>query len=143
MSDVRQQTQPGVSTDGPPITLFAKATPSNGGVEWALGDQNPPSGKYRVDLPKGAPGRKIVIHLVATEGLDIKFNTKDPVWAGETGCPPPEGGESDQLEFVECGDRKLTLFNPNSRECTIYYQMNFIGAEPFDPEIRNGGPTIQ
>ena len=124
-----------------PTTLFAKATPVGSGLSWSLGAQNPPqSGKAIVDVPKGDPGREIVIHLVPTHGLDIQFDTSDPLWATETGqCPPPRGIDTDQLEVVSCTDRKLTLFDSNSRKCVITYQMNFVGAAPFDPEIRNGG----
>lgn len=144
MSEIRERCAPEQDrTIDPPITLYAKATRSNGGVEWALGTENPPSGKCELDFPKDAPGRQIVIHLVATQGLNIDFDTKDPVWVGETGCPPPKNGKSDQLQFVGCDARKLTLYDPNSRECTLYYQMNFTGAEPFDPEIRNGGTTVE
>lgn len=126
-----------------PTTLYAKAsTNGDGKVDWALGSANPPApGKEAVVIAKDSPGRDIIIHLVPTQGLDIEFDTSDPVFAYEgTSCPPPNPKiDTDQLSVKNCSKFKLTMHDPNTRPCTIMYQMNFIGADPFDPEIRNGG----
>ena len=140
MNETVQPVQPRMQSA--PINLFAKASESGGQVVWSLGTHNPPApGKASVDIPKGDPGREIVIHLVSTQGLDVTFDRKDPIWATETRqCPPPQPKiDTDQLGVVDCTDRKLTLFDSNSRECVITYQLNFHGAPAFDPEIRNGG----
>ena len=134
-TDMAQQT---VQTA--PVTMYAKAEKDGDGVKWSLGESNPPApGKAIIRVPLGE-SRRIMIHLVATQGLDIKFDTSDPIWAheGKT-CPPPQGiSTGGQLELVNCTDRLLTLSDTAERDSTIMYQMNFIGAEPFDPEIRNG-----
>jgi hypothetical protein len=66
------------------------------------------------------------------------------VWLGKTTkCPPPSGNNCpDQIDRIDCESRKLTMHDTNSEECTITYQMNFVGADPCDPEIRNGGIPV-
>ena len=140
MTDVRNQAN--VLTDGPPINMFLKARRENGQVEWDLGGQNPPArGKAPVDVPKGSGARDIVIHLVPTAGIDATFDTSDPVWLQEGGnCPPRRGNNCpDQIDRITCDRNTLTMHDTNSRACTIIYQMNFNGAGPCDPDIKNGG----
>ena len=143
MTDVRQQAN--VLMDGPPINMFLKARLVNGQVEWDLGQSNPPAnGKAPVELPKGADARNIVIHLVRNPDVDAFFNTTDPVWIQEGGsCPPPSGNNCrDQIDQITCDSNTLTMHDTNTRECRIIYQMNFTGAPPCDPEIKNGGSNV-
>lgn len=126
----------------PPVQLHAKPCKVNGKIEWGLGfGKNPaPGSKQEVDLPKRSGEHKIVVHLVGGPA-GVEFNTKDPIWVCETGsCPPPEGSKSAQIEILECTRSKLTLNDKNEGEARVLtYQLNFIGAEPLDPMIRNGG----
>jgi len=124
-----------------PVVLHAKLGEVNGTAKWGLGFNPDPPPRFivGVDLAKRAPGKDIVIHLAGSPP-GIKFDTTDPIWVCETGdCPPPPGSMSDQVKDIECTDRKLTFHDTNSRECILTYQLNFVGAEPLDPMIRNGG----
>lgn len=134
--------QPG--PPNPPINLFAKAKREGKGVAWDLGFQNPPEqSKARVDLPKKSGAHEIVFHLVATQGLDIRFDTADPIWVCETGqCPPPKGINTDQITILSCVANLLRIRDSNDGpERILTYQLNFVGedASPLDPEIKNGG----
>ena len=126
----------------PAVHLHAKAREAGCGIEWSLDFKNPPDNgsKAVVDLPKGSGGHDIVIRLIATQGLDIAFDTSDPIWVSEgNACPPPAGINSDQITLGPCSDTQLRIHDSNSRECVLTYQLNFVGADPLDPMIRNGG----
>lgn len=132
------------NVDGPPINCFLKAKRTGTGIDWDLGPRNPPDpGKRPVEVPRGSAPRNIVIHLVATQGIDVEFDTGDPVWMEKgTNCPPQRGNNCpDQIDRIRCDRNTLTMHDTNGEACTISYQMNFIGADasPCDPEIRNGG----
>ena len=132
------------NVSGPPIQMFVKARRVGNGIDWDLGgNNNPPPGRQRIDVPKGSGERDIVIHLVATQGIDVAFDTNDPVWIEKgTTCPPKSGNNCpDQIDRIRCDRNTLTMHDTNSEECTLIYQMNFVGADaaPCDPEIRNGG----
>ena len=125
--------------DGPPINMFLKADTQNGQFDWDLGQNNPPPhGKAPVQVPRGK-SHDIVIHLVGSPG--IAFDTNDPVWVQKGGnCPPAPGNScKDQIDDVQCTPNKLTMHDTNLDRVNLIYQMNFIGAPPCDPEIRNGG----
>lgn len=141
MGDVRQDQATGQETAGQEgageIRFYVR--PANG--DWDIGPQNPPGkGKAAIDFKYGDPGKDIVIRLVGAAG-NVKFNTADPVWIEENGtCPPKQGNNCpDQVYKVACTDTVLTLHDTNTRACNIKYQLNFIGAGPCDPDIRNGG----
>jgi hypothetical protein len=124
------------------VQLHAKAREMNGVIEWSLDFANPPAtgSKAEVRLGKGSGPHDIVFHLSATHGLNISFDNQNPIWVSEgTQCPPSPGVNSDQIEILDVAHRKLRIRDSNSRECTLIYQLNFIGAEPLDPRIRNGG----
>lgn len=134
------ESEPSMSRN-PPIVLHAKPHDVEGEVEWSLDfTPDPPRGiKAEVCLPKGSGGHNIIIHLVGAPG--IRFHAADPIWVVKDGpCPPPANSSSAQIRVVDCEDKKLVLFDSNDgRACNLAYQLNFVGAEPFDPMIRNGG----
>jgi hypothetical protein len=127
----------------PPMNVHVKArTTSGGGIEWDVGFKSPPDkGKVEIDLPPDSGKHDLVFHLVPTHGLDIEFDTADPIWVAEGGpCPPASGINSTQVGIVDRSDRKLTISDANSGDARILrYQLNFIGAGPCDPIIKNGG----
>lgn len=130
------------SDPGKTVNLFAMATRSGKTVDWKLGFQNPPEqSKARVDLPAKSGPHEIIVHLVATQGLDIDFDTTDPIWVTESGqCPPPNGVNSDQIIVASCTRNLLRFVDKNDGPArTLTYQLNFTGAPALDPEIRNGG----
>lgn len=143
MTDQRQDLD--MRCPNPPINLFAKASKSPNGVEWLLDLRNPPvQSKARVDLAPHSGEHEIVVHLLATQGLEIGFDTTDPIWVCEgQQCPPPRGINTQQISVLSCTGNKLTLRDKNEGDaCTLTYQLNFTGACALDPEIRNGGGNI-
>lgn len=126
----------------PPVQLHAKPYKVNGTIEWGLGfGKDPaPGSRQEVDLPNRSGEHRIVVHLVCGP-TGVKFDIKDPIWVCDTGtCPPPEGSKSAQIAVCDCTDFKLTLIDKNKGDpCVLTYQLNFIGAKPLDPMIRNGG----
>ena len=124
-----------------PIVLYAEPTPVSGGVEWRLGFSNPPlKGAVSIDLPHKTPGRDIEFNLVGNLGF-IRFDTTDPIWVhnGQK-CPPPKLSKDPQISVKSVSDKQLTIYDRNDGpKCTLTYQLNFIGAQGLDPEIKNGG----
>jgi len=126
----------------PPMNIHVKARPETTGIEWDVDFKGPPAkGKVTIDLPPQSGDHDIVFHLVATEGLDIDFDTGDPIWVSETQqCPPQSGINSTQISIKDAKKNKLTINDANSGDpVTLTYQLNFVGAPPCDPVIRNGG----
>jgi len=82
---------------------------------------------------------------VTTQGIQAEFDTEDPIWIAEgTTCPQVRGNACpDQISCITATANLLTLRNMNSRDVTMMYRLNFVGAgvPPCDPEIRNGGKT--
>jgi hypothetical protein len=103
---------------------------------------------HRLKLKKDDGPHSIDFELQDHSGKELRFDTANPVWAGENcPCPPPQGLNSEQLTVGGCDPQTLTLVNQNSgapRE--IRYQLNFIGAdgsiERCDPIIDNGGGDV-
>ena len=124
------------------INLYARPAQRNGGLDWDLGFHNPPdNGKAKVRLPANSGEHKIHIHLVPSGGLDIGFNTEDPIWVTEgTTCPPPRCSTSEQIAVTRCTAKLLEIHDKNDGPArTLTYQLNFVGADPLDPQIENGG----
>ncbi len=125
------------------VRLHAKARKAGENVDWSLDFKNPPANgsKAQVTLDKASGGCDIIIRLIPTQGLDIGFQTSDPIWVSEgSQCPPPPGIGTDQITIVDCTDNELRIHDLNdgpARDLT--YQLNFIGANALDPMIRNGG----
>ena len=128
--------------DNPPVQLHAKAREVCGAVEWSLGfDKHPANGaRVEVELKKGSGARDIIFHISPSHGLDISFDSKDPIWVGEGGeCPPSPGINTSQIQVMEVTHKKLRIHDLNNEKCDLTYQLNFVGADPLDPMIRNGG----
>jgi hypothetical protein len=125
------------------VRLHAKARKAGTKVEWSLDFKNPPAkgSKAEVKLEKASGGHDIVIRLIPTQGLDIRFKTSDPIWVSEKSqCPPPPGVCTDQITIVDCDDNELRIHDCNNGlPRNLTYQLNFVGADGLDPMIRNGG----
>ena len=103
------------------------------------------AGEHRLKLGAGEGPHSIGFELHDQSGKELRFDTADPIWAGENcPCPPPEGLSSGQLSISGCDPQTLMLVNQNSgAPVEIRYQLNFIGAdgslERCDPIMDNGG----
>ncbi len=140
----QQQNQSSCTVGGEAdVRLHAKARKAGSKIEWSLGFKNPPAkgSKAEVKLEKASGGHDIVIRLIPTQGLDISFQTSDPIWVSEDSeCPPPPGICTDQITIVDCIDNQLRIHDRNDGSPrSLTYQLNFIGADGLDPMIRNGG----
>lgn len=127
-----------------PIVLYAEPSAVAGGVQWRLDFENPPmKANVLVDLPHKAPGRDIIFNLVGGCGF-VRFDTDDPIWVHKgQKCPPPDCSKDQQISVKDCSPTKLTIHDKNDGPpCVLTYQLNFIGAEPLDPEIKNGGNNL-
>jgi len=124
-----------------PINVHVKARPEGGSIEWDVDFKSPPDpGKVKIELPRGAGPEEIVFHLVPTHGLDVEFNPDDPIWVSRGDRCPDQRGLDPQISIAGTSARKLRIHNANSGAgCTLHYQLNFLGADPCDPIIINGG----
>lgn len=140
----------GGNTNGPVVKptngklqLHCKGKPNGSGIEWSLDDRGgPPSGKIvKVDLPRDSGPCELTIHLTVAGGADVAFNTEDPIWAAQNACPRQPGIHTDQIEVVPPTEaKKLTFVSKNQGDPqSLFYQLNFVGADPLDPEIKSGG----
>lgn len=126
------------------VKLVAKGARNGSSIEWSLDtDENgPPSGKVtRVDVAGGSGPCQVTIKI-KMDNPDVTFDQSSPLSASEAGCPPAHSGiASDQIDAhsiaVESNGKQLTFTDVNTRQADIYYTLCFVGAEPFDPMIRN------
>jgi hypothetical protein len=114
-----------------------------GGVDFEVDGIKAPHAHLELDKDSGK--HLIEFELHDHSGLELKFDSRDPIWVDED-CPcPPRGGiHSDQIEVGDCADRSLQIVNGNwGRERELRYQLNFVasdGSRPnCDPVVKNGG----
>lgn len=121
--------------DGSTIDVYLQS----GSSGWALGTSNPPAaGIEDIVIPKGTQSAQIVFHLLSNGG--IGFDTSDPIWVKMGNACPKNSGIAQQIELVSCNATTLTVADDNrGNACNLGYQLNFTGADPLDPIIKNGG----
>ncbi|MBA3526411.1 MAG: hypothetical protein M3438_04830 [Pseudomonadota bacterium] len=127
------------------LKLHVKPEKGNGPTEWSLGwEEDPPRGKkVIVDVKKGSGAAEIVFQLVGV-GQAVWFDDDDPIWVCEGEECPQVPSTHEQITILDDGTndrKKLIILDKNTKECTLSYQLNFAGAGPCDPMIRNGGPV--
>lgn len=125
------------------IKLHVKPEKGTGPTEWSLGyEEDPPRGKkVTIDLKKDSGAAEIVFQLVGV-GQAVWFDDNDPIWVCEGEECPRVFSEHEQITILDDGTndrKKLTILDKNTKKCTLSYQLNFAGAGPCDPMIRNGG----
>ncbi len=128
------------------------------GVEISPDSTSPKKWKLKHDGKEGTkPSDYPVIHLKKDDGPHlIVFTIKngsgitfssDPIWVQEGVVPPSQKSGSDQIPTWKVRDagKKLVVFdwNDNAQQTDLAYRLNFNGAGPLDPIIRNGGGTGQ
>lgn len=132
------------------VMLTAKGERVGSGIRWSLdpNENGPPDGKVsKIEVPKHSGACEVTIKI-KMDKPDVTFDPTNPLSASEVGCPAPGSGiETDQI------DPKSVVVHPNGKQLTfndlnegngrtIYYALNFVGADPFDPIIRNGGSFL-
>lgn len=131
------------ATARPMVLLHVKPESGTGPTRWSVGfDEDPaPGHKAEVYLPQGSGAHEIHFQLVGS-GPAVRFDLRDPIWVREgRECPDaPSLHEQIQVLERESSNRKLVIVDKNKGDaCLLSYQLNFIGAGPCDPMIRNGG----
>lgn len=123
--------------------IFVRAQGSGNPTGWDIGFANPPApGIVEIDLPECSGPEDIVFHLVARNAADkVIFNVKDPIWVKWVSKCPQKKGLHKQITLSGTPtDRQFTIHSDNSgRKRKLRYRLNFIGADPCDPIIINGG----
>jgi hypothetical protein len=136
-------------TDGK-VKLTAKGERVGSGIRWSLdpNDNWPPNGKVsKIDVPSQSGPCEITIKI-KMDNPDVTFDPTNPLSASEVGCPAPGSGiETDQIDpksiVVSSNGKKLSFVDLNEGNGRIiHYALNFVGADPFDPIIRNGGSFL-
>lgn len=126
------------------MKLFVKPEKGTGPTEWSLGwEENPPRGKkVLIDVQKGSGAAEITFQLVGV-GQAIWFDDNDPIWVCEGEECPKVPSRHEQITILDSGPdrKKLIILDKNTKDCILSYQLNFAGAGPCDPMIRNGGET--
>ena len=127
------------------VKLTCKGVRTGSGIKWSL-DENehgPASGKVaRIEVPKGS-GPCAVTIKIKMDNPDVTFDLGNPLSAREGSCPPAGSGiATDQIDpkSIEVDEKDLTFVDLNNGgPRVIHYALNFVGAEPFDPVIKNDG----
>lgn len=101
-----------------------------------------PSDYPVIDLKKDDGPHLIVFTIKNGEGITF---SDDPIWVQEGTTPPSQKAESPQIPVWRIKDngKKLVAFdwNDNPEPIDLAYRLNFNGADPLDPIIKNGGGT--
>lgn len=138
------QPNPKVEPKDGKVKLAAKGQRNGSTIDWSLDeDENsPPSGKVAEIEVKAGTGPCEVIIKIKMDNPDVTFDPSHPLSAREGSCPPAHSGiATDQIDaasvVVENKGKQLRFTDVNTRHAEIYYALNFVGADPFDPMIRN------
>ena len=103
--------------------------------------------------PNGYPPAKVAhgngadfkFLITGSNTQNITFATTNPISVsvddGSGKSPATAGINTDQIEDVSGGGTKVLTFTDLNTDpaMNLTYQLNFIGAEPLDPIIQNGG----
>lgn len=123
------------------------ASVENGTVVWS-GPDGKPAKDHKLKIGQGAPLDQIEIRIKSDKSakdLGLCIDTRGPFQvAQDNGQCPPQGINTDQIEFVSCDSDSVTISNKNSTACTLRYQVNVLDKDgnqcPCDPIIQNDGP---
>lgn len=102
-----------------------------------------------VDLPKNSGNHEFTISIVNGNGIKFAPGTNRPkdgdnaLWVHEGSTSPPQKGTHDQIKNVKLHSTTQLTFKDvnNGKAVELAYQLNFTGAPPLDPIIKNGGGT--
>lgn len=126
-----------------PTNVFVRARNSNRPTQWDVDLRTPPAAgsNARVVLGAGAGPENINFHLLPTPGTNITFDTANPIWVRQDSCPT-QAGLDPQITVANTQPNMLSIRDENSVACELHYQLNFLGADPCDPIIINGGGGV-
>ena len=106
----------------------------------------------RIDIPpkkRGQEATPIQFNLrnQTQPRVELRFVADDnAIWSSRDFCPRDEAHWDTELVDISPHAQVLHLVDLNNDECTIHYNLRF---EPdpsrycYDPEIRNGGTTVE
>lgn len=127
----------------PKVALYLKSRAGSGPTRWLLGYDEDPTDTHKAEvyLPKGSGPHYIEFNIVDPKPGE-EFDLADPIWVAEGRTCPQSPSKSSQIHVLknESTGTKLVVRDLNDKEPRILtYQLNFTGAGPCDPMIRNGG----
>jgi hypothetical protein len=114
-----------------------------GGVDFEVDGVKAKHARLKLDRDSGQ--HEIEFELHDQSGLNLTFDSEDPLWIGENcPCPPPQGVNSDQVQIANTAAQSLTALNANSGAAReLRYQLNFVAKDGSrqvcDPIMENGG----
>lgn len=96
-----------------------------------------------IELPNPTPQSIIEFRLQGPAGQQLDFDTTDPIWIDENGCPTAASNAGGEVCIVDCTANRLRILDRNTSQADLHYRLRFIDAngnpESWDPIIRNGG----
>jgi len=95
----------------------------------------------RIVFPYGTPPTEIEFKVHGQAGQTLDFDTADPIWVAEGGCPQAKGSGHGHITIVDPKLNSLTILNSNGGETKVelHYRLNFLGGYSWDPIILNEG----
>jgi hypothetical protein len=113
----------------------------------------PSGGTGTIHVPQRAhkePGTPIHFNLHDKTGRGFRFadDVLGAIWVKRDACPTAKCSDSEIPESkIERTPNLLKVFNENSEECSLHYQLRFKDKEgvfeAYDPDIKNGGKGAQ
>lgn len=86
----------------------------------------------------GNPAYQLVFQLKPRDPADLQFDTGDPIWSSQDGCPTGYCKDS-QLSVVDCTSTTLTVnVDPDPHRNAVHVSLNWSNDQRFDPIIING-----
>ena len=130
-----------------PKVKVAEIRPDATKKKWKLkydGKEGSDPGTYPVIEAEEEEGPHLIVFSIK-DGQGVTFSEKDPIWVHEGAASPTQPGLHDQIPAWRVRDsgKKLVVFDWNDQKVDLSYRLNFNGADPLDPIIKNGGGTTQ
>jgi len=120
--------------------VFVRARDATRPTVWDVGFNNPPpQGKVPINVAQGSGPEDIIFHLLGTPGVNANFDLSDPIWVKSGGSCPTQSGLDPQITISQKSQNQLAINDKNLVAGNLHYQLNFVGADPCDPIIINGG----
>lgn len=110
---------------------------------------NKPSNYPEVVLTKDSGNHEFMITIKDSKGITFAPGTDRPkdadnaLWIAEGASSPTAKGINSQIENAKLHNNTQLVFKDLNvgKDMTLAYRLNFTGAPPLDPIIKNGGGT--